>query len=143
MTYQISAYEFIDEPRLTKMPKLGRRKRCSSCKDFIEARSVAYHYSRWLEKRIDDSTGYGCEYLLAGKWLCERCADIAFSLTLPRHQGGQAYDWDEINLSDNLKNLAAVMSMDGNVLEKKQWIGSRRKMLKDRERGCAGVGILG
>ena len=60
-----------------------RRKRCKSCGDLIGAGATAAEYQRArgpsheIEERI---YGAGPDIPMASWWLCERCADIAFSL---------------------------------------------------------------
>lgn len=57
------------------------RKRCSSCKELIEPGTVALSFKRgrfpvsYVEECI-----HGDTVPLAPKWMCERCADLYFSL---------------------------------------------------------------
>ena len=69
---------------VTADPKPKRRKRCCSCRQFIEHGAICAKFRRTrdamddIEMRIH---GEGAEAVaLAPWWLCERCADLYFSL---------------------------------------------------------------
>ena len=61
----------------------NRRRRCKSCGDLIGAGAVAAEYqrARYANHEIEERIyGSGVDIALASWWLCEPCADIAFSL---------------------------------------------------------------
>lgn len=62
-----------------------RRKRCSSCTDMIEIGATVAEFTRSREPRSDIEDriyGDGPEAIrLAPHYLCERCADLYFSLS--------------------------------------------------------------
>lgn len=60
-----------------------RRQRCMSCKELIDVGSIAAKVTRYKvpESGIEIKIyGYDGEIPIAPKWLCERCADLYFSL---------------------------------------------------------------
>lgn len=78
----------------TTAPKLGRRKRCCSCKQLINLGATALTFDRYrqpsygsIEEKI---FGEGAEIQLASYWMCESCGDqyfnleaLGFCITLP------------------------------------------------------------
>jgi hypothetical protein len=63
-------------------PVATRRKKCSSCGDFINGGSACTEFKRYRFARTDIEEkiyGEGCEIWLASVWLCERCSDLYFS----------------------------------------------------------------
>ena len=67
----------------TETPADGRRKRCKSCRALIAHGACAAQFERERSTRSDvEDKIYGEDghVRLAPWWLCEVCADIAFSL---------------------------------------------------------------
>ena len=68
----------------TTMPQFRARKRCCSCRDLIDAGTTAARFECY--KRAGDG-----EVAMADRWMCERCADLYFSL----NELGYCYYMDE------------------------------------------------
>lgn len=61
----------------------GRRKRCCSCDNLIDAGSIVGRFNRARYARDDIEMaihGEGCEIDLAPYFMCEECTDLFFSL---------------------------------------------------------------
>ncbi len=71
---------YIDPPEdYSTMPLAGRRKRCSSCNEFIKPLSVVVRCRKWRPARTWREQWRDDEVELADDFMCERCADLFFS----------------------------------------------------------------
>jgi hypothetical protein len=75
---------YFERPEDYSTLKTKRRKRCCSCKNLIDTGTVCLEFTRYrhpgydsIEERI---YGEGAEVPLASWFVCEKCADIYFSL---------------------------------------------------------------
>ena len=84
-------YEFSD---YQTMPVLPRRKRCMSCKEFIEPGDcvVKAHRRRAPRDNIEvEIYGEEGELILPSWHYCESCADVILTLVEPAEAGGLGY----------------------------------------------------
>lgn len=65
---------YHDPGDYTTMPKFRARKRCCSCHDLIDAATTSVKFECFKRAR------YKSIIPMADRWMCERCADLYFSL---------------------------------------------------------------
>lgn len=77
------------------MPKFRARKRCCSCHDLIDAGATTARFECYKRAGYGSVAeriyGEGGEVPIADRWMCERCADLYFSLV----ELGYCYYMDE------------------------------------------------
>lgn len=75
-------YHYPDD--YTTMPKFRARKRCCSCHDLIDAATTSVKFECFKRAGYESISeriyGEGAEIPMADRWMCERCADLYFSL---------------------------------------------------------------
>ena len=76
-----STPEWCEGPSGYSTLQTKRPRRCASCGEKIEVGSLCARFprKRWARTEIEERI-YGDEVPLAPRYLCERCADIFFSL---------------------------------------------------------------
>ena len=93
----------------SEMPKLKRRRRCSSCQTVIEPGSVVAKFRRSRDARSDvEISIYGegdpDSINLADWYLCEECADLYFSL----HELG----YECVSADENMRELVREYAIE-------------------------------